>query len=377
MGDINNRETTDENLRTPPRRSLKRRTYQGDWKERRRKRKGRNAFRLGLLLLTMAVLLIVIFVLAKEIKELRSKDQGEDLTPRYNQQEVDAMMAEAVESGKEEGRRELLESMKIDIEDPGQGVYDALRKAFKDYIFYYAGNQYYFVPVDESLSRNGINTDCITKSEDDILHYTVDGVEKGELMLDVSQFQGDVDWQAVAGYGIKKVMLRAGYRGYESGKLMEDEKFRQNIEGALEAGIEVGVYFFSQAISEAEGREEAAMVLDLIAPYQVTLPVAIDVEPLWKNKARGDSISREQRTAATLAFLQTVEAAGYQPMIYGALYGIFEMLDFDRIKHYPIWFAFYEDYPYYPYTLQAWQYSEGGGIPGIGTTVDLNLWFTE
>ncbi len=172
-------------------------------------------------------------------------------------------------------------------------------------------------------------------------------------------------------------MIRAGYRGYGTeGKLVTDECFERNMEGAAANGIDIGVYFFTQAITVEEAREEAQYVLDLLASYDISYPIVIDVEKL-SSDARANALTQAQRTEIVSAFCDAIAEAGYTPMIYGGIYSLFGMLDINQVSHYKIWFAFYNNYVYYPYEVQMWQYSDKGSIPGIEGAVDLNLWFLE
>ena len=157
--------------------------------------------------------------------------------------------------------------------------------------------------------------------------------------------------------------------------MLEDENYAANISGALAAGIKVGVYFYSQAITEEEVLEEANYVLERIAPYQIDCPVVFDVERVSNENGRMNKLSAEERTKLTLLFCQTVENAGYKPMIYhntemGAL-----MLEQEPLDTYDKWFAAYSDTFYYPYEYCVWQYSQSGTVQGITGAVDLNISF--
>ena len=205
--------------------------------------------------------------------------------------------------------------------------------------------------------------------------YLTDGQVTSHKGIDVSSHQGNIDWNLVAQDGVEFAIIRVGYRGYGSeGRLVVDEKFENNIKGATAAGIKVGVYFFSQAINEAELLEEANLVLEQIAPYKIECPVVYDVE---KTSAQGrmNAISVEERTQLTKLFCQTIADAGYRPMIYhntemGALLiNIAELEDYDK------WYASYSDQMFYPYDYKIWQYSDKGKIQGISTDVDLNICF--
>ena len=202
---------------------------------------------------------------------------------------------------------------------------------------------------------------------------TGEGMETA-LGVDVSSYQGSVDWEKAAEDGIDFAMIRVGYRGYgQEGKLMEDTVFRDNLQGALDAGLEVGVYFFSQAITEEEAREEADFVLELIDGYDLTYPVVFDWENITYDTARTDGIDSQTLTALADAFCRRVEEAGYQPMIYFNQYLAYLMYDLEGITQWPFWLAEYNETPGFYYTFQMWQYTDAGQVDGIQGEVDLNL----
>ena len=192
--------------------------------------------------------------------------------------------------------------------------------------------------------------------------------------IDVSSYQGEIDWRQVAEAGVRFAMIRAGYRGYTKGKLIEDDTFRRNIEGALDAGVEVGVYIFSQAISVWEAEEEAEYVLGLIRGYDVTYPIAYDWEPIESGiKARTDDLSGEELTRCAGAFCDAIAAAGYTPVVYFNLDQGYLTYQLDRLAGYSFWLAEYQSVPSFYYRFDFWQYTHKGSVPGISTDVDLDL----
>ncbi len=200
-------------------------------------------------------------------------------------------------------------------------------------------------------------------------------VKKG---IDVSAYQGTIDWEKVKADGIDFVFLRLGYRGYaEEGTLNEDEKFEENLKGAKDAGLKVGVYFFSQATTKKEAEEEAAFVKKLLGKTKLDLPVIYDPERISAEEARTDEITGKDFTGFALAFCGKIEKAGYEAGIYSNMY--WEAFEFDlaQLEEYPIWYADYEDTPQTPYRFTFWQYSEEGTVDGIDGPVDLDLWFQE
>ena len=191
--------------------------------------------------------------------------------------------------------------------------------------------------------------------------------------IDVSEWNGDIDWEKVKAAGIKFAIIRLGYRGYESGRLVLDMNFYDYIEGALAAGLEVGVYFFSQAVDEEEAREEAKFVLKNISGYNVTLPIYFDTEEVESGEARTDDLVTAHYTAHAAAFCDAIRAAGYEAGVYASQRWINKSLDIERLECYNIWFAKYADAPNTPYRFDMWQYTESGSVDGIETAVDLNV----
>ena len=214
------------------------------------------------------------------------------------------------------------------------------------------------------------------RREDGRIVYASDQVQT-RVGIDVSQFQREIDWEAVKNDGVDYAMIRIGGRGYGNGQLYEDTNFEENIEGALDAGLDVGVYFFSQAISVEEAREEAAYLLERIAPYDITYPVVFDWEVIGKSNARADNLDTDTLGACANAFCEAVAAAGYEPMIYVSLNTGYLKYDLRQIDQYDLWLAEYDDAPTFYYNFQMWQYTSSGTVAGIDGDVDLNLSFVH
>ena len=209
---------------------------------------------------------------------------------------------------------------------------------------------------------------------------TYDGDGPSYVGVDVSAHQGEIDWQRVAAAGVEFAMIRVGYRGYTEGGVFQDEYFTQNVEGALAAGLEVGIYFFSQAVSQEEAVEEARQVLDWIAPYDVTWPVVFDWERVSQEGSRTLDTGGDTITACAVAFCQTVEEAGYLPMVYFSPSKGYTELDLEQLLDWPFWLAHYtQDWSAtsFRYHFAMWQYTSSGAVDGISTNVDLNLCLTD
>lgn len=205
-----------------------------------------------------------------------------------------------------------------------------------------------------------------------------DGIYTIRHGIDVSHHQGKIDWEKVKAAGYDFVILRCAYRGYgKSGNLCEDKEFAGYIDGAHAAGMDVGVYIFSQAISEEEAVEEADYVINILKDKQIELPVTYDPETIRDDEARTDNLTGEQATLNTIAFCERIKSAGYEPMIYSNMIWEAEFFDMSRVEQYPKWYADYELSPQTPYDFTFWQYSETGKVDGVRTPVDLDVWFVR
>ncbi len=208
--------------------------------------------------------------------------------------------------------------------------------------------------------------------------YYVENSEITSLLgVDVSIHQNDIDWKKVKESGIDFAMIRLGYRGYGTGEALIDENFVQNIEGAAAAGIDTGVYFFSQAITVDEAIEEAQMVIDALKGYDVTYPVVYDWEIIYDDKARTDDVPVDVLTDCCVAFCEAVKDAGYTPMVYQNKKTTMFKLDLERLTDYDFWLAEYNSNPSYYYDFTMWQYTSTGSVPGIEGDVDLNISFKD
>ncbi|MBQ8559838.1 MAG: hypothetical protein IJ439_07670 [Tyzzerella sp.] len=189
--------------------------------------------------------------------------------------------------------------------------------------------------------------------------------------IDVSKHQGKIDWNAVANAGIDFAIIRVGYRGLVYGTMVEDECFKTNISEATKAGIKVGVYFYSQAITEAEAIEEASAAITLVRGYHLDYPIFIDTEE-GKN-GRANSLSRSERTKIVKAFCETVKNAGYKPGVYANKYWLRDNLYASQLEDYFIWVAQYNTECTYDGKYDMWQYTSTGSLPGITGNVDMNI----
>ena len=205
------------------------------------------------------------------------------------------------------------------------------------------------------------------------IYNTEDGQITSAVGIDVSFCQENIDWEQVKASGVDFAFIRCGCRTYGSGKLMEDDYFRQNMEGAQAAGIDVGVYFFSQALDAKEAKQEADFVLALVDGYELTYPIAFDWEFVENDSARTNGTDKETLTSCTKTFCDTIRDAGYTPVIYQNSETALTMLDLTQLTNYEIWLADHNSFPTYYYDFRIWQYSSSGSVPGISGDVDVNI----
>lgn len=198
--------------------------------------------------------------------------------------------------------------------------------------------------------------------------------------IDVSEFQGNIDWEQAAQSGIDFVMVRLGYRTAGSGEIKEDACARYNLQEAAERGLHLGAYFFSTAVSEEEAREEAEWVRNFLAGYPVTYPVAYNCEGFQNPSSRQYGMTADERSDLAQVFLDEIESGGYTGMFYAAKNELTDNLlwNTDTLElKYRIWVAQYAasvtEKPDYTGKYSMWQYTNQGSVPGIDAAVDLDM----
>ncbi len=238
---------------------------------------------------------------------------------------------------------------------------------------------------DPQSTRNQGNTEQGAETEITEILTSDSAVETAEqtMGIDVSRYQGNIDWQQVAATGIDFAMIRVGYRTMESGEIVEDSTAKYNLQEATANGIKVGAYFFSSAVSEAEAIEEAQWVADFIAQYKVTYPVAYNCEGYENTESRQYSLTKEERTNNAKAFLNEIYDKGYTPMFYaskGEMEGDSKWVASELEKSYKVWVSWYPSTPFpetpassYTGSHHMWQYTNNGKIAGIDYSVDVNV----
>lgn len=368
------------------------------WRQARRRQ---NRIKLVMVMLCTLVVLVVIMycgtALYLKITEEKAGDGAVEVlggTVVYTQEELDLQVAravseaesraleaeslaesrieEAVRSAQEQAHEDVLNSIRTGLSD-GQTMLETLRPLFPEEMLVASSGQYYFVPINRELKQSQLVQENVNLLESGEIQYMSGDQVISHKGIDVSRHQGNIDWAKVAQDGVEFAFIRVAYRGYGTGKMEEDSFFDQNVQGAQAAGIKTGVYIYSQAITEEEVLEEANLVLQKVAPYQLECPIVFDVELVSGANGRMNNITPEERTNLALLFCQTIEAAGYKPMIYhntemGAL-----KIDVSALEDYDKWFASYSETLYYPYEYKVWQYTPHGKVAGISSEVDLNI----
>lgn len=263
-------------------------------------------------------------------------------------------------------------------EDEGSnGIITPLDSPIEDgsYITLYGkDNTNYILAVSDNIAKNTVDASKFVTDASGFMTYN-DGNKTSKIGIDVSKFQGTVDWAQVKKAGVEFAIIRLGFRGYSEGNLYVDPYFEQNIKSAEENGIEVGVYFFSQAVNRTEALEEAKLCIDNIKEYRLDYPVYFDTEPITADDGRANHLTREERTDITKAFCKAVTKAGFKAGFYANTKWSVMGVNMEKLSDYDFWFAFYGDSFTYPYRYDMLQYSESGTVPGITGECDLDIDF--
>lgn len=235
------------------------------------------------------------------------------------------------------------------------------------------------VPEVEGLDKNEYKKENFVKDENGFISYVENGQVKSTLGVDLSYVQTNVDFNEIKAQGIDFVILRIGGRGWgESGSLYPDETFDSNYEQAKAAGLKVGAYFFSQAITEAEAQEEAQYVVELLNGRELDFPVAFDWEIINEDPdARTHGVSNDTLSDMAVAFCEEIKTNDYIPMIYINSSLIYQSYDLNKIQSYDFWHAEYTEQPSLYFDFSIWQYTKEGRVPGIDGNVDINICMKE
>ena len=232
---------------------------------------------------------------------------------------------------------------------------------------------------ESSKSETETSTEIKTVSyivmevEAQIEYIYADGSQGSSLVIDVSTYNGDIDWNSVKASGINYAMIRVGYRGYETARLVLDKRFHSNMSQATAAGIKVGAYIVTQAVDTTEAVEEASFIVSACSEYNISLPLAIDVESAGNGSGRGDKISSSQRTAVINAFAQTVRSCGYSAILYANKDWMNNRIYAGNVGC-SVWLAQYNSKCTYTGPFTMWQFTEKARVNGISGNVDMSAW---
>ena len=240
------------------------------------------------------------------------------------------------------------------------------------------GGERLLVRAREEVTLHNLQKENFRYDENGFLAYYENGVKKSMTGIDVSKWQYDINWKKVKAAGVDYAIIRLGYRGTAAeGNCAMDPYFEQNIKGALNAGLQVGVYYFTQAITVEEAIEEANIVIEALKGYNITFPVVYDTE--YREDGRANDLSNAERTACAKAFCETILAAGYTPVVYSSTNWAVLDLNLEGLTNFDLWYAYYgtPENLYLPYGFTMWQYTDSGKVDGISTNVDLNICFID
>ena len=349
--------------------------------KKRRSRKSTAIYPLFITTLIVITLCIFLFLygLSQRNKAIEAMSEvailEETNSKLFSQTEVDNLV--------EKAKQEMLDKLKSMLEN-GEGMLTILQRFYPDYVIASSNGNYHFFKISDKLQKNNFDLEKFTyptyneenKEWEGTATYMAGEEKEAKKGVDVSTFQGKVDWKKVKKAGMEYAIIRLGFRGYESGKIVLDSQFEDNIEGSMKAGLDTGVYFFTEALTEEEAIEEAEFVIENLKDYKINMPVVIDVEESANTeKTRTRDLTADQRTKNVIAFCERIKKEGYDVMIYGNLKSFMIMMNFEELEQYDKWFAYYR-YPFhFPYKIKMWQYTAYEKIDGINGKADVNLMF--
>lgn len=337
------------------------------------------------ILLLIVIMGVVLFAKGK-ITIAKTYEEGQE--PIYTEEQMKQLMLAAKEdaaaladaevegaynNGFSIGQNSLLDYIKDTLMNNNSSL-ETFNKIYPDHFIVVSNGRYNFLQINNNLKLSNLVQDQIVVLDSGELQYTdANGNVTSHKGIDVSEYQGNINWSKVAADGVEFAIMRAYYRGYGTGRLVKDTKIEDNLQGAIDNGVHVGVYVFSQAITREEAVEEAESAIETLSPFATNVPIVIDVERVAGANPRMDALSVEERTDVILAFCDTVTNAGYIPIVYyntemGGLY-----VDLEKLEGITKWYAWYGSWLYYPYDYSIWQYKDSGKVNGISGGVDMNI----
>jgi len=290
----------------------------------------------------------------------------------YTSEELSTLIDSSITTAREE----MLVDMKSKL-STGTSSLNLIRGFYPNNVIYYDIDKYIFASILDSVPKNTLSAKNFLVDTNKEITYSENGTVISHKGIDVSKYQGNIDWTKVKNSNVEYAFVRTGYRSYGTGIITEDTSFKQNIQGASTAGLGVGVYFYSQAINTTEATEEAQYVLDQIKGFNVNYPIVIDVEEILNDTFRQQNLTTEELTNICIAFCEKIKSAGYTPMIYSNLKYYVAKVNLEKLTSYEKWYASYDTSLYFPYDISMWQYSQSGTVEGITGNVDLNISFKK
>lgn len=291
------------------------------------------------------------------------EETGEKVIASENTQK--STFAEKAEKEREEQKLKEQEEVLNDPSTDGKHTLVTTRDGKEEWVLispYLAKNTYDFTKLEDKAG---------------LKRYVENGKKISYVGVDISKQSGSVNFMGLKAAGVDYVMIRLGGRGYSTGQISLDENFKENIEGAIAEGLDVGIYFYSQAINQEEAIQEANFVVQNLDPYRgsIKYPIAFDMEFVANDESRIDGLSREDRTSIAASFLEGVKAAGYIPMFYGNKEWLIKEIDLAKLQDYDVWLSQDTDIPDYPYQYAMWKYTSTGVVNGIKGDANLNICF--
>ncbi len=275
------------------------------------------------------------------------------------------------------------ESVPSDDEEGALGVQDVQRDDENTFNCADSGEEE-LIEIDEDIPKNSYSSDYFRQEGNELQYYS-SGRKVSSFGIDVSKYQGKIDWKKVAGSGIDFAMIRMGVRGYSTGAVVFDENFEDNIKGANDNGIDVGIYFYSQAKDQQEAVEEANYAVAAAAAHKVTYPIVFYSEAVTGEPGRTEGLEPEQLSGIAKRFCDTVNAYGYRSMIGASKHRLSKDMSPGLFNGYDVWLVDASHLKEgemltmseYPYRYTMWQYSSNGRIDGIDEAVDLDISFVD
>lgn len=344
----------------------------------------------NILIIIITLLLVVAIITGAGLCYLSWSDESLEVENKVttetieNKDKESLITSEVLADAREEGRQEVLEGIQEDLNAniSAEDILNRLLGIEKEDSNAETSSEVQNEetsenkPEEEGLKANPITMADIRITDAGEYQYIVEDVVCSQKGIDVSKYQGDIDWKKVAEDGVAFAFVRVGCRGYGiSGTLIKDEYFHKNMKGALQENIQTGAYFFSQAVTVEEAVEEAEMVVKELEAYKNSIcgPIAIDIETVEGQKARQDALTKEERTQVCIAFCEYIKEAGYTPMVYGDLETFSELLDAEQLAEYDFWICETDGKMTFPYEFAIWQYSHKGKISGIKGDTNINI----